>query len=314
MKMGTNQTTDDQASSQVHNGSIADTDTPSMHIRQLSPVMAAEVIGLDLRHPFDEQTRQVIHKAFLDYQVLVFRDQNLSKAEQIAFTGQFGQLEEHRSRNLGDAEFPLVHVVNNLGADGQPNGKLKSTAWHTDKSFRPAPAMATILHAVMLPPDGGDTCFANMYDAYEALSAAQKSQIDNVRVVHSWPMSRENANHAMSEEETKANPPMSHALARVHPETGRRCLYLGIHAAYLEDVDFERGRARIIELEAHATQPQFVYRHRWQQGDLLMWDNRCLLHRADANFDVAHFPRVMHRTCLVGTPTEGQRIARAPLR
>ena len=133
MKMSTNQTTDDQASSQVHNGSIADTDTPSMHIRQLSPVMAAEVIGLDLRHPFDEQTRQVIHKAFLDYQVLVFRGQSLSKAEQIAFTGQFGQLEEHRSRNLGDAEFPLVHVVNNLGADGQQNRchrRLAATSPH----------------------------------------------------------------------------------------------------------------------------------------------------------------------------------------
>jgi taurine dioxygenase len=285
-----------------------------MQIRPLSPVMAAEVIGHDLRQPFDAQTRQVVYQAFLDHHVLVFRDQNLSKAEQIAFTGQFGQLEEHRSRNVGGADFPLVHVVNNLGEDGKPSGKLNSTAWHTDKSFRPAPAMATLLHSVTLPPHGGDTCFADMYAAYDALPSEAKADIDGVRVVHSWPMSRENDSQRMSEEETNANPPMSHALARMHPETGRKCLYLGIHAAYLEDIDFELGRARILELEEHATQTQFVYRHRWQQGDLLMWDNRCLLHRAEPNFDVAQFPRVMHRTCLVGTPTEGQRIARAPLR
>jgi taurine dioxygenase len=284
-----------------------------LRIRALSPLMAAEVIGLDLRRALDEATRAAVYRAFLEHQVLVFRGQALDKAQQIAFTQQFGQLEEHRARNRGDDAFPLVHEVNNLGPDGKPSGALKSTAWHTDKSFRPAPALATILHAVTLPPDGGDTCFANMYAAYEALPDADKAALDGVRVVHSWPLSREQGGRAMPEEEIRANPPMSHALVRVHAETGRKCLYLGVHAAYLEDVPFEQGRARILALEAHATQPRFVYRHHWTPGDVLMWDNRCLLHRADSNFDAAQHPRVLHRTCLVGTPTAGQRIAREPL-
>lgn len=284
-----------------------------MRICPLSPVMAAEVIGVDLRHALDEQSRQAVQQAFLDHQVLVFREQSLSKAQQIAFSEQFGGLEEHRARNRGNSDFPLVHEVNNLDENGLPSGTLKSTEWHTDKSFRPAPAAATILHAMTLPPNGGDTCFANMYAAYEALSNKEKTVLDGVRVVHSWPMSRENAGRSMGDEEIRANPPMSHAVVRVHPETRRKALYLGVHAVYLEDIDFAQGHARILELEAHATQQQFVYRHHWREGDLLMWDNRCLLHRADTNFDVAQHPRVLHRTCLVGTPTDGQRVAREPL-
>jgi len=288
------------------------THSGQMQIRPLSPIMAAEVIGVDLRHVLDEQSRQVIQQAFLDYQMLVFREQTLSKRQQIAFSEQFGQLEEHRARNRGDADFPLVHEVNNLDKQGIPSGELKSTQWHTDKSFRPAPAAATLLHAVTLPPHGGDTCFANMYAAYEAVPDNEKAALNEVRVGHSWPMSRENAGRSMGTEEISANPPMSHALVRVHPQTGRKALYLGMHAAYLEDVDFARGQVRILELEAHATQERFVYRHHWRPGDLLMWDNRCLLHRADSNFDVAQYPRVLQRTCLVGTPTDGQRIARVP--
>ena len=296
-----------------HDLPVAASQNEKMQICPLSPVMAAEVLGVDLRHALDKQCRQAIQQAFLDYQVLVFRAQTLSKAQQIAFSEQFGQLEEHRARNRGNADFPLVHEVNNLDENGVPSGELKSTEWHTDKSFRPAPAAATILHAMTLPPNGGDTCFANMYAAYDALSDDEKAALDGVRVVHSWPLSRENAGRTMGEEEIRANPPMSHAVVRVHPESARKALYLGVHAVYLEDVEFARGRARILELEAHATQPQFVYRHHWRAGDLLMWDNRCLLHRADTNFDVAQYPRVLHRTCLVGTPTDGQRIAREPL-
>ena len=282
----------------------------TFNIRPLSKLMAAEVTGLDLGKKLDAATFKAVNQAFLDHMVLVFRDQSLTKAQQVAFSEQFGDLEEHRARNRGADEFPLVHVQSNLDPDGKPSGKLNSTAWHTDKSFRPAPARATILHAVVLPSAGGDTCFANMAAAYDALSDDEKASLEGVRVVHSWPLSRENAGKEMSEEETRANPPMSHWLVSTQPETGRKSLFLGVHAAYLEDAEFEAGRDRILALEAHATQEQFVYRHKWRVGDLLMWDNRCLLHRADANFSVDKVARVMHRTCLVGIPTSGQRIAR----
>jgi len=277
--------------------------TPGFHIAPLSDLMAAEVVGLDLAQPLDDASRDAVHQAFLDHQLLVFRDQKLTKAQQVAFTEQFGTLERHTKRNKGDDDMPLVHIVSNLDAEGKPSGTVNSTQWHSDKSFRPAPSMATILHAVTLPPDGGDTCFVNMYAAYDALPEDEKAALDGVRVVHSWELSRENIGRVMSEEEIRDAPPMVHPLARVHPETGRKALFLGMHASHFEGRPMEEGRARIEELEAHATRPEFIFRHTWREGDMLMWDNRCLLHRADPNFDAATFPRVLHRTCLRGTPT-----------
>jgi len=275
----------------------------SFELCRLTDTMAAEVIGLDLKEPMDAPTREAIYQAFLDNQILVFRDQDLSKEQQVAFTEQFGTLERHTLTNRGASDSPFVHIVTNLGADGKPTGVLKSTRWHSDKSFRPAPSMATILHARVLPPNGGDTVFANMYAAYEALGAPKKAELDQVRVVHSWELSRENIGRTLSKAEIDDAPPSTHPLARVHPDTGRRALFMGMHASHFEGGSIEEGRARIEALEEHATQEAFLYRHNWRQGDLLMWDNRCLLHRADPNFEVAHHPRVMHRTCLRGTPT-----------
>lgn len=276
----------------------------TFQINPLSEVMAAEVVGLDLTQPLDEATRDIIYKAFVQYQILVFRDQHLSKAQQIAFSEQFGSLERHTLRNRGQDDFPFVHTVSNLNAEGQPSGVVKSTGWHSDKSFRPEPSSATILHAITLPPQGGDTCFANMYAAYEALPEAEKAALAGVRVIHSWELSRENAGRYMSEEEKRDAPPMSHPLVRKHPDSGRYCLFMGMHASHLEGLPMAAGRVRIEQLEAHATQPRFIYRHHWRPGDVLMWDNRCLLHRADPNFDAARYPRVLHRTCLRGTSPE----------
>jgi taurine dioxygenase len=265
--------------------------------------MAAEIVGLDLTEPLDADTRGQLYQAFLDHQILVFRDQDLSKEQQVAFTEQFGTLERHTARNKGTNDLPLVHIVNNLGDDGKPMGKVRSDMWHTDKSFRPEPSMATILHAITLPPDGGDTLFVNMYASFEGLSADRQAEIRNLKVVHSWRLSRENESREMSAEELADAPDNTHPLARIHPETGRTAIFAGMHASHIEGWPFEKGRALILELEAHATQPQYLYRHTWRPGDMLMWDNRCLLHRAVANFDAAKYPRVLHRTCLRGTPT-----------
>jgi alpha-ketoglutarate-dependent taurine dioxygenase len=275
----------------------------AFEVRPLSDLMAAEVTGLDLSKPFDAETKGLVTQAFLDYQVLAFRGQCLTKDQQVAFTEQFGTLERHAIRNRGVGVHPLVHMVTNLNAEGNPSGTVKSTQWHSDKSFRPAPSMATILHAVTLPPDGGDTCFANMYAAYAALPEAEKAELDNVQVVHSWELSRENVGRVVSEEEKRDAPPMTHPLIRVHPDTGRKGFFMGMHASHLEGMRMAEGRARVEALEAHATQPKFIYRHHWREGDVLMWDNRCLLHHADTNFDAARHPRVLHRTCLRGTPT-----------
>lgn len=269
-------------------------------VRPLSSILAAEIIGLDLRQPLDQPTRKAIHEALIRYHVLCFRDQHLTADQQIAFTEQFGALERHMARNKGLVN-PLVHIVANLGADGKPSGKVASTGWHTDKSFRPHPSLATILHAVIMPPDGGDTCFANMIAAYEALPADARDELSGIRVIHSWELSREHQGLKATPEEIADAPPISHPLVRVLPETGKRALFIGEHASHLEGMPMAEGRARVLELEKHATAERFMYRHHWRAGDMLMWDNRCLLHRADQNFDAAKYPRVLHRTCLRGT-------------
>ena len=196
--------------------------------------------------------------------MLCFRDQRLSKDQQIAFTEQFGTLERHIARNRG-TDNPLVHTVSNLGAEGKPSGKVGSQEWHTDKSFRPEPSLATILHAVIMPPDGGDTCFANMYAAYDALSDAEKAELDGVRVIHSWELSQQKHGRTATPEEIADAPPMSHPLVRVHPDTGRKCLFMGVHASHFDGRPMAEGRARLAALEAHATQQRFVYRHKWRR-------------------------------------------------
>jgi alpha-ketoglutarate-dependent taurine dioxygenase len=259
----------------------------SFTLRPLSPALAAEVIGLDLRQPLDAATRDAVYAAFVRHHVLCFRDQALNKDQQIAFTQQFGTLERH--------------IASNRDAQGVPSGKVGSQAWHSDKSFRPEPSLATVLHAVTLPPEGGNTCFADMTAAYDALDAAEQAELDGVRVIHSWELSRQKSGQQATPEEVRDAPPMSHPLVRVHPDTGRKSLFMGEHASHFDGRPMAEGRARLATLQAHATQDQFVYRHHWRPGDMLMWDNRCLLHRADANFDAARYPRVLHRTCLRGT-------------
>jgi len=271
-------------------------------VEPLSPILGAAIIGLDLRQPLDESTQRAVYENFVRYHVLCFRDQHLDQDQQVAFSEQFGTLEHHIASNRGKIN-PLVQIVSNLGADGKPSGKVSSTRWHSDKSFRPQPSLATVLHAQVMPPNGGETCFANMIAAYEALPAAEKAELDHVRVVHSWEISRARAGGKATLEEIADAPPMSHPLVRTIPEVGEKALFMGEHAAYFEGQPEEVGRVRLEKLTAHAVEERFVYRHPWTLGDLLMWDNRCLLHRANTNFDAARFPRVLQRTCLRGAAT-----------
>ena len=216
--------------------------TSNFAINPLSPVLGAEVAGLDLTQPLDATTRTQIYDAFVCYHVLCFRDQSLTKDQQIAFTEQFGTLERHIARNRG-AGNPLLHTVSNLGTDGKPSGKVGSQEWHTDKSFRPEPSLATILHAVIMPPNGGDTCFADMYAAYDALPAAEKAELDAVRVIHSWELSQQKHGRTATPEEILDAPPMHHPLVRVHPDTGKKCLFMGVHASHFEGRPMADARA-----------------------------------------------------------------------
>lgn len=272
---------------------------------RLSPAAGVEIVGADLGRPLSPTRLQAVRDAFRTHHVVVFRDQDLSQDAQLAFTRQFGEIEEHVGRHAAAARYGLVHTVTNLGDDGRPAAKLAQVGnyhWHTDKSYHAVPSLMTVLHARELPPAGGDTQFANMAMGYDALPEATRQRIAGLRVVHSWAASRRRAGAPPpSEVEMRERPPVEHPLVRTHPETGAKTLYIGNHASHVVGIREADSEALLHDLLAHATQPQFVYTHRWRAGDLVVWDNRCLLHRALANYEMARHRRVLHRTVVTGT-------------
>jgi taurine dioxygenase len=269
-------------------------------IRPIGSSFSAEVLGLDLRVPLTPAQISAVQAAFEQHHVLAFRDQALDKAAQLAFTLQFGDLDVHAAMNAGD-DVPEVHTVSNLDQHGNPQARrLGSQHWHSDKSYRQIPSVATFLHAVQVPASGGDTCFADTATALEALPLARQEYLASLKIVHSWERSVAKQGGQVSAAEKHQYPPIAHPLARLQP-SGRRALYMGQHASHIDGMDIAAGEALIAELHAHCTQSQFVYQHAWRPGDLLMWDNRGLLHRALANFDADANARILHRTVTRGT-------------
>jgi alpha-ketoglutarate-dependent taurine dioxygenase len=271
----------------------------------LSDRFGVEVTGIDLRDPLDAAAKSAIDQAFIEHHVLVFRDQDLDAQQQFDFTLNFGELENHVIRASDGAHTPLVHVVSNLDHAGEPTLTPNSHGnyfWHTDKSYHDIPSLTTLLHAKTLPPEGGDTQFANMHLGYERLSQTRKQQLHGLRVIHSWEASRINTgNRPASEDEKRERPPVEHPLVRTHPDSGRKLLYLGAHTSHIVGMPGDEGKALLAELLDLCTQPDYIYTHRWSAGDLVMWDNRCLVHRALSNYDMAHCPRVLHRTVVRGS-------------
>jgi alpha-ketoglutarate-dependent taurine dioxygenase len=282
-------------------------------INRLSPALGAEVVGLDLAKPFDDATLARVNEAFLEHHVLCFRDQTLSDAELIAFSRQFGPLEEfpEKDKTKGRVE---VYNVANVSPEGEhlPENDQRvifqrnNARWHTDSSYRYVPSLASILYGLEVPPEdavGGETDFSNMFAAYEALDEAMKRRIEPLHMVHYYECIRrlEPAMPPTTPEERDAVPPVSQPLVRVHPERGfRRSLYFTTNTGReISGMTLEEGQALHDWLREWIGRPEFCYRHRWRQGDVVMWDNRCLLHRA-VPYDYAAFRRVLRRTTVAG--------------
>ncbi|MGH7094509.1 MAG: TauD/TfdA dioxygenase family protein [Stellaceae bacterium] len=263
----------------------------------LSPAGGAEITGVDLSRPLGAEALARLRAALLDHQFLVFPRQVLSREQQYAFAAQFGAVERHGGGREGKRQ-DVAHITANLDADGKPSGRGAAGAnyrWHTDKPYYATPPALTTLHAVELPPSGGDTEFANTRLAYEALPGAMKRQIAGLRVAFRWEAGLRPGYYASE------LPPVDHPLVRTHPETGAKALYLGHHAMRIAGLSETEGAALLAELLDHATQPRFVHAHRWRLGDLVAWDNRSLLHRAVANYEMTRHRRVMHRSVVRGT-------------
>jgi taurine dioxygenase len=265
----------------------------------------AEISGIDLRQPISESLREQILTAFAVHHLLIFRGQQLGKDRMGEIAAMFGEVEGNVFRNPDGSTLEAIHQISNLDAAGRPaeNPYLKSNYfWHSDKAYLPVPALLTMLHAVELPPSGGDTQFADMIQAYASLSDEAKQQIAGLRVMHSLEYMRlSTGDRPPTDEERLAAPPVVHPLVRTHPETGEKSLFLGMYCSHVVGMDRAAGRALLDRLLAHATQQSFVYTQRWLPGDLVIWDNRCLLHRAVANYDMAANRRVLLRLVVKGS-------------
>ena len=265
----------------------------------------AEISSIDLRQPVSESLQEEILTAFAVRHLLIFRRQQLGKDRMGDVAAMFGEVEGNVFRNPDGSTLEAIHQISNLDAAGRPaeNPYLKSNYfWHTDKAYLPVPALLTMLHAVELPPSGGDTQFADMIDAYACLSDGIKRQISTLRAIHSLEYMRVSTDdRPLTAAERQAAPPVVHPLVRTHPETGEKSLFLGMYCSGIVGMDSAAGRALLDQLLAHATQDRFVYTHRWSPGDLVIWDNRCLLHRAVANYDMAANRRVLLRLVVKGT-------------
>jgi len=282
-------------------------DNLAITIRKLTPVFGAEITGVDLTR-LDDATFEHIEDAFETYSVLVFPNQNLDDDAQIAFSRRFGDLEKTQGHIANNFQVKHVSEITNLDPDGKlmaPDDprvlyRLGQRNWHSDSSFKRVPAKASLLHARKLPPDGGDTQFASLRAAYDALPDARKRDLEDKVAIHHYAYSRRNGGYALTNEaEDKRFPPVPQAMIRANPVNGRKALYVGSHASHIRGMPEDEGRALLKELLDFATQDQFTYLHHWKVGDLVMYDNRAAVHRARP-YKITEHPRILHRTTVMG--------------
>ena len=275
-----------------------------MRLRPLTPHLGAELSGIELSADMDEALFRVVYQAFLRHQVLVFPPRDLPPGDQVAFARRFGEVQVHVMNQYHADGYPELYRLSNLDRNGRPSGHHpdKGTlAWHTDGSWQRVTGQATIIYGEVMPESGGETHFCDMYGAYERLSSSWKRRIDGLRAVHNLDFSR-NRRHGedpLTEAQRLAKPPVDHPIVRTHPETGRKCLFLGDHAEYIQDMPYGEGRALIEELNALAVHADLTYEHHWKARELLVWDNRCVMHRATP-YDAANEGRVIRRCTVLG--------------
>jgi taurine dioxygenase len=275
----------------------------TLRLRPFDGGLGAEVLDLQVA-AVDDARFPAIYAAFLEHELLLFRDQDLPPGAQVAFARRFGEVQVHVMNQYHASAHPELYTLSNLDADGKPSGRHPdrgTMAWHTDGSWQRVTGQATMLFAEQIPSTGGGTGFADMYSAYAALEPTEQRRLAGLRAIHNLDFSR-NRRHGeapMTEAQRNAVPPVDHPVVRTHPETGRECLFLGDHAETIRGMDYAAGRALIEDLNARAVAAAHTYTHRWRPGDFMVWDNRCLLHKAES-YDTAHEARVIRRCTVLG--------------
>jgi taurine dioxygenase len=273
-----------------------------MQINRLSDHTGAEVQGIDLGGPIPEPALRALRQAFVDHSVLVVRDQHLEPAQVLAAVNLFGTVFQQHNTRFALPECPQIHYLSNQ--DSFPDGRryIPGEGWHTDHSNDTRPPKATVLHAVKLPDRGGDTQFANMAAAHAALPAAMQDRLEGLLAIHVY-QSTHSARKLMAlSDANKERVPNAvlHPVVRTHPESGRKAIYINpIRIEGIVGLDHREALPLLAELLQHSTAERFQYRHQWKPGDLVMWDNRCLLHKANGDYDMDQ-TRYLYRVMLQG--------------
>ena len=271
-------------------------------ISPLSEHTGAEVRGVDLSGPVDADTRAALNQAFAERSVLAVRGQKLTPDQMLAAVENFGEVFPQHNTRFALPDCPQIHYISNQ--DKYPDGTryIPGGGYHTDHSNDATPPKATVLLAIELPDKGGDTQYVNMHRAYEDLPAETKKRIDGLKGIHVYQSKHSERKLLGLSAEAKKKVPdsMAHPIVRTHPETGRKSLFINpIRIEGIEGMPESEALTLLDELLAHATQERYQYRHRWQPGDLVMWDNRCLLHKANGDYDHSQ-NRYLYRVMLKG--------------
>ena len=266
----------------------------SITVKPTQPQFFAEISGLDLAQPLKPADRDAIEAAINRYAIVVFRDQKLSDEQQVAFARHFGPIQSsaQKARHTGIKHRLAGNVIadiSNLDGDSKVlalDSKrrldwLANRLWHTDASFRAVPGALSMLYAHVVPDEGGETEFADLRAAYDALPHKTQKEIEGLVAEHSiWHSRGQLAVTQYTPEELASLPPVPQRVVRTHPGSHRRTLYLAAHASHIVGMPVADGRLLLMDLIEHATRPRFVHSHTWKQGDLVIWDNRCTMHRA----------------------------------
>jgi alpha-ketoglutarate-dependent 2,4-dichlorophenoxyacetate dioxygenase len=281
----------------------------TLHIEKIHPDFGARITGVDMREPVDEAVMEEIRAAADEYSFLLFPDQDMDDDRQLAFTRRLGEPEPNHVVQGQEGRIVYFGTIGNVLDDGTKLGndhkrtkfQTGNNLWHSDSSFRKVPSRFSIMCAYEVPDEGGRTEFVSERAAYERLPDAMKEKIDPLVAVHDYVFSRSKVGpDAVTPSHAASLPPVPQKLVRTNPRTGAKNFFIGSHAKEIAGWEFEESRALIEDLEARATEADHVYAHAWQPGDLVVWDNRCLLHRG-SGYDADKYRRRMRQTRVAGT-------------
>jgi len=278
----------------------------SFEIRPLAGHVGAEIIGLDLRLPLNDQDFASIHRAHLDHHVVVFRDQRITPQQQIDFSRRFGVLQIHVLKQFLLAGHPEILIVSNIVENGQPVGLGDAGKyWHSDLSYKELPSLGSMLHAQELPSEGGDTLFADMHRAWDTLPSALREAVEGRQAVHSYTARYSEGKNAanwrptLTAEQLAQVVTVTHPVVRTHPENGRKALFVSEgFTTHIVGLPEDESRDLLQQLYAHSVREDNVYRHQWKAHDMVFWDNRSLIHLAAGCPD--HLRRKLYRTTIQG--------------